>query len=161
MYKVDKRTIEITPSQRLTFHQKQSQPIMDKLHAYLNRLLDERLVEPNDSLGKAINYTLKHWQELTQFLRLESAPLDNNTMEQGLKIPIRGRKNWMFYKSTYGATVGGILTSVIYTCMLSNVNPHQYLVALQDNKEQIVKKPQAYLPWNYQNTLSNELSVAA
>ena len=88
-------------------------------------------------------------------LRLEGAPLDNNAMEQGLKIPIRGRNNWMFYKNTYGAYIGGVLTSVIYTCMLSGINPLHYLVVLQEYKNQIVKKPQAWLPWNYQKALSD------
>ena len=161
VYKVDKQTKKMTPIQRLTWHQKQSKPIMDKLHAYLNYLIDEHLVEPNDALGKAINYTLKHWHELTQFLRLEGAPLDNNDLEQRLKIAIRGRKNWMFYKNTYGASVGGVLTSVIHTCLLSGINPHHYLIALQEHQDQIIKEPQAYLPWSYQQTLSADLSIAA
>ena len=85
VYKVDKQTKNMTSKQRLLWHQKQSKPIMDKLHAYLTYLVDERLAEPNDSLGKAIRYTLNHWHQLTQFLRIEGAPLDNNALEQKLK----------------------------------------------------------------------------
>ena len=82
-------------------------------------------------------------------------------MEQGLKIPIRGRKNWMFYKNSYGAHIGGVITSVIYTAMLSGINPQHYLVALQEHKEQIIKEPQNFLPWNYQQRLSAPLAAAA
>jgi integrase len=30
-----------------------------------------------------------------------------------LKIPIRGRRTWLFYKTEYSAMIGGVLTSVI------------------------------------------------
>ena len=155
IYKVDKETTEMTSLNRLAHHKKFSTPITDKLHAYLFFLMDKKLVEPNEPLGKSVNYMLNHWHKLTQFLRVDGAPLDNNAMEQGLKIPIRGRKNWMFYKNTYGASVGGVLTSIIYTCMLSNVNPLNYLVAIQENQVQMIKNPDAWLPWCYQDTLSS------
>ena len=154
VYKIDKQTINMSAATRLKHHQKHSQPIMDELYAYLNRLIDEKLVEHNDKLGEVIKYMLKHQHEMTQFLRVEGAPLDNNSIEQGLKTPIRGRNNWMFYKTKNGASVGGVLTSIIYTCILSGINPIDYLTMLQENREQIIKEPSAYLPWTYQDTLS-------
>ena len=159
VYKVDAQTIDMTDRERLKHHQKHSKPMMDKLYGYLQYLLDEKLVEPNDDLGKAINYMLKHKHELTQFLRVEGVPLDNNALEQCLKIPIRHRKNSMFYKTKYGASIGGILTSVIYTCILSGINPVEYLTMLQVNRDQIIKEPNAYLPWTYQDTLSEPLAA--
>jgi len=159
VYKVDYQTTDMTDHERLKHHQKLSKPIMDKLYEYLHYLLDEKLVEPNDDLGKAINYMINHRHELTQFLRVEGVPLDNNALEQCLKIPIRHRKNSMFYKTKYGASVGGILTSVIYTCILSGINPIEYLTMLQENREQIIKEPSAYLPWTYQDTLSESIAA--
>jgi len=83
-------------------------------------------------------------------------------LKRGLKIPIRGRNTWLFYKTEYGAMVGGVLTSIIYTCELAGINPFEYLIALQVYKDQIVKEPQAWLPWNYENTLASlESSLAA
>lgn len=159
VYKVDYQTTDMTDHERLKHHQKHGKPVMDKLYEYLHYLLDEKLVEPNDDLGKAINYMIKHRHELTQFLRVEGVPLDNNALEQCLKIPIRHRKNSMFYKTKYGASVGGILTSVIYTCILSGINPIEYLTMLQVNREQIIKEPSAYLPWTYQDTLSEPMAA--
>jgi Transposase IS66 family len=40
--------------------------------------------EPNSGLGKAVSYTLPHWQALTLFLREPGAPLDNNLVERAL-----------------------------------------------------------------------------
>jgi hypothetical protein len=95
---------------------------------------------------------LKHWFELTQFLHIAPAPLDNNIVERDLKIPIRGRRTWLFYKTKYGAMMGGALTSIIYTCALSGVNPLHYLIALQEYKNRIVKELKKWLPWNYKDT---------
>ena len=160
IYQLDNETTEMTSSNRLAHHKKYSTPIAEELHTYLSELIENKYVEPNCPLGKSVNYMLKHWHQLTQFLRVEGAPLDNNDMEQGLKIPIRGRKNWLFYKNTYGASIGGVLTSVIYTCMLSGVNPLKYLVAIQENKEQVLNNPELWLPWCYQDALS-ALAIAA
>ena len=154
VYEHDEKTREMTKLERLKYHQVNSEPIMDQLHTYLLNQLESKQVEPNDSLGKSIKYMLKHWRELTQFLRVAGAPLDNNIVERSLKIPIRGRRTWLFYKTEYGAMIGGVLTSIIYTCMLSSINPLNYLIALQEHKNQIVKEPERWLPWNYQATLA-------
>ena len=72
----------------------------------LVRQLEDRLVEPNSSLGGAISYMLKHWERLTLFLRVPGAPLDNNICERALKRAILHRKNALFYKTCHGAHVG-------------------------------------------------------
>ena len=69
------RERNLTPQDRLELHQAQSGPTMDELHGWLHRQFDDRLVEPNSSLGKAIAYMLNHWQRLTLFLRVPGAPL--------------------------------------------------------------------------------------
>ena len=57
--------------------------------------------------------------------------------------------------------VGGVLTSIIATCVLADVNPLEYLIALQEHKDQIVKEPERWLPWNYQETLASPSLLAA
>jgi len=104
---------------------------------------------------------LKRWDKFTQFLKIPGAPIHNNDIERGLKIPIRGRNTWLFYKTEYGAMVGGILTSIIYTCELAGTNPFDYLVALEVYKDQIVKEPSSWLPWNYENARASFISSKA
>ena len=160
VYDHDAKTSHMSDIERLEHHQKHSAPIMDKLHQYLKSQQRLKLVEPNGALGKAIEYMTKHWYRLTQFLRVAGAPLDNNIVERGLKIPIRARRTSLFYKTEYGAMIGAVLTSVIYTCVLSNINPLEYLITLQENKNHIVKEPHAWMPWNYEAALQR-LSLAA
>lgn len=75
----------LTPAERLLFHQAESGPVMEELHAWLVRQFAERHVEPNSGLGKAISYLLRHGEALTLFLRVAGAPLDNNLCERALK----------------------------------------------------------------------------
>jgi len=79
------RRRKLSPQERLLFHQAESGPTMEELHVWLVRQFDERRVEPNSGLGKAISYLRRHWEKLTLFLRVPGAPLDNNVCERALK----------------------------------------------------------------------------
>lgn len=161
VYDHDEKTKTMRKQGRLEYHQKNTKPIMDALHEYITHQMISKKVEPNDSLGQAMKYMLNHWHALTQFLRVAGAPLDNNIVERALKIPIRGRRTWLFYKTEYGAMIGGVLTSIIYTCVLSGINPLEYLIALQEHKNRIVKEPEKWLPWNYKDNIPSLLTTAA
>jgi transposase len=60
----------------------------------------------------------------------------------------------MVYKTIYSAGIGGMLTSLIYTCHLNNQNPHNYLVALQVHQTQVLANPGKWLPWNYLDAMA-------
>ncbi|HZY88492.1 MAG TPA: IS66 family transposase [Gemmataceae bacterium] len=143
------RERQLSPQERLRFHQEASQPTMQKLHDWLKRQLDEKLTEPNSALGGAIGYMLRHWDKLTLFLRQAGAPLDNNVCERALKKAILHRKNSLFYKTQNGARVGDMFMSLIYTCQLNEVNPFEYLTQVQENVDEVAANPQRWMPWNY------------
>jgi len=65
---------------------------MDKLEQWLALQFEEKRVEPNSSLGKAIKYMTNHWEALTLFLQEAGAPLDNNICEQALKMAIISKR---------------------------------------------------------------------
>jgi transposase len=143
------RQQKMTPAERLTFHQTESGPLMDKLHEWFTGQLEEKKVEPNSGLGKAMLYMLRHWKKLTLFLREPDAPLDNNICERALKKVIQHRKNSLFFKTAHGAYIGDLFMSLIHTCQLCEANPFDYLTELQKHSEEIVKNPQDWMPWNY------------
>ena len=68
--------------QRLEYHRQHSLPVMEMLKCYLQALFDEKRVEPNSELGKAIKYLQRHWDKLTRFLSVAGAPLCNNVVER-------------------------------------------------------------------------------
>jgi transposase len=139
----------LSPEARLAFHIKETSPVANDLKAWLERQFDERLVEPNSSLGGAINYLLRHWNELTLFLRQAGAPLDNNICERALKKAVLHRKNALFYKTDHGASVGDLYMSLIYSCQLCGSDPFDYLTTLQRNADSLIARPEDWMPWNY------------
>lgn len=145
----------MSDEERLAFHQNKSGPLMEDLHQWLRDQIEEKMVEPNSGMGSAIRYMLKHWEPLTLFLRVPKAPLDNNICEKALKKAILNRKNAYFYKTTYGAYIGDLFMSLIYTCHLAKANPFDYLTQLQRHFQELKQNPDQWLPWNYQDTLSS------
>lgn len=146
------RERELTADDRLQFHQQHSLPRMEELHAWCRRQLDELKVEPNSGLGKAIQYLLRHWPELTLFLRQAGAPLDNNLCERALKKAILHRKNALFYRTANGAKVGDLFMSLIHTAELGGVNPFDYMTELLRQPD-LKTNPAQWMPWSYRATL--------
>jgi transposase len=138
----------------LRFHQEASGPTMEALHDWLTRQREEKRTEPNSALGGAIGYMLRHWDQLTLFLRQAGAPLDNNLCERALKKAILHRKNALFYKTRNGARVGDLFMSLIYTCQLNQANPLDYLTELQRHTDEVEACPERWMPWNYRDALA-------
>ena len=143
------RAQQMSAEARLAYHQAYSGPLMDELQSWLDKQFEERLVEPNSSLGQAIAYMQNHWTTLTRFLQLAGAPLDNNLVERALKLFIRQRTNSLFYKSEHSAYIASVLTSLIATCLYAGVNVLDYFVALQKHRAEVFADPAAWLPWTY------------
>jgi len=145
---------QMSPDERLAYHQSQSKPLMDALARWFQQQFDEHRIEPNSGLGEAIEYMQKRWDKLTLFLRKAGAPLDNNLCERALKKAILHRKNALFYKTQNGAHVGDLFMSLIYTCQLEGANAFEYLNALQQNTEELARHPEQWMPWNYRQAIA-------
>jgi hypothetical protein len=156
VYKHDKDTKEqnMSPDQRLQYHQEKSGPLIEKLKDWLTSQIEQNLVEPNSGLGQAISYMLNHWPKLTRFLSVPGAPLDNNVCEQALKRAILHRKNSLFYKNMHGAYIGDIFMSLIHTCNIMNINPFNYLVAIQKYSSEVFRNPSRWMPWNFMKIMA-------
>lgn len=152
-YDSQARERAMTPDERLQFHKEHSDPVMKELKEWLQAQFAERKTEPNSGLGKAINYLLRHWQPLTQFLRVAGAPLDNNIAERALKRAVLHRKNALFYRTLNGAHVGDLFMSLIHTCQLCGANSFDYMTELQRHARELAANPAEWMPWNYRQTL--------
>jgi len=156
VFKVDalSRQFRLTPEQRLRLHQRQSGPVMDELEAWMRAQFDEKRVEPNSGLGRAINYMIKRWTTFTVFLRMPGAPLENNVCERALKAAIRHRRNSLFYRSSHGARIGDCYMAILYTAEINGENPLAYLTALLSHTAAVARSPADWLPWTYRATLA-------
>lgn len=156
VYKNDKHCKEnnISPAERLKYHQEHSQQSMSDLKKWCKNIIENKEAEPNSILSTEIMYLLNHWDGLTSFLSIEGAELDNNQLEQKLRLSVLNRKNWLFYKSELGALIGDIICSLIKTCEAANVNPFDYFVWVMKNKDLSKTCPENFLPWRFKTQSS-------
>jgi len=152
LYKNEAQTKEMDAQQRLRFHQQHSSKLMAGFKKWLEGKMQGQQVEPNSSLGKAINYILKRWKKLTLFLRKPGVPIDNNVAERILKTAIRHRNNSLFYNTLNGAHIGDMFMSLILTCRFCGVAPFHYIVTLRQYAKHLAEDPSAWMPWNYKAT---------
>jgi transposase len=147
LYRIDASTRGKTPAERLAIHQQHSKPMLDELEVWIRAQYEGRLVEPNSSLSSALEYLLNTWQHLTEVTRTPGVPLDNNESERVLKTAARSRKNSLFFRNEIGALISDVLSSVVQTCVLNDVNPIAYLTALGASADAVRSTPAAWLPW--------------
>lgn len=151
IWEVDHITVErgMSAQARCEYHRTHSLPVMKAIRDWGLGHFDNETVEPNSGLGKAINYFIKHFDGLTAFSQVPGAQVDNNLMENQLKLVIRDRKNAMFKRTQAGADIGDVITSLIATCVESGTNALDYLITLQRENDRVKVSPEQYLPWNY------------
>ena len=160
VYAIDAKAkkLLISDEERLLLHQTESGPIMTELKLWLANQLDKKIVEENSALGEAILHTQKHWERLTLFLRLAGAPLTNDELEQKFKMVKLFLKNALFYRNLNGAFVGDIFMSIIHTAVLAGENPYEYLVAIQENRHEVLNNTDAWMPWNFRQNLTHSVN---
>lgn len=148
------RQYRLSPEQRLRLHQRESGPVLDELEAWMRAQFEQKRVEPNSGLGRAINYMIKRWTTFSLFLRVPGVPLENNICERALKAAIRHRRNSLFYRSSRGARIGDCYMSILYTAEINGENPLAYLTALLSHAAAVARSPADWLPWTYRATLA-------
>jgi hypothetical protein len=110
---------------RRVLRQEKSKPILDDIHAYLER--EQPQVLPKSPEGEAIAYTLSNWKALVRYCEDGDLEIDNNGAERSLRGVAVGRKNWMFYGSDEGGRTAAVLTSLIASCKRLHIDPFTYL----------------------------------
>ncbi len=159
IYDHEAHTKGMSREKRLAYHQEKSTPVMEELKLYLEEQKLE--FEPNSVPGKAIDYILNRWTQLSQFLRQVHAPLDTNIVERALKLVIQVRKSSMFYKSLSSAAFASYVQSALYSAAQNEINPCDYMCTLIENEKAVIENPNAWLPWHYQETLKQSLEAHA
>ena len=146
VFRFERQTKHLSPTERLAYHQAHSDPLLTDLKAWMASLSPS--VEPNSPLASTIQYMTKRWEGFTRFLQVEGAPIDNNIVERILKRLIFQRKNSFFYVNEYSAYVACVLTSIIMTAVTAGINVFEYFNTLQHHRHEVARQPERWLPWN-------------
>lgn len=125
LYAVEKKAKGGDAPQRYQAREQTSVPVLQRFRTWLEKTRQQ--VPPKTGLGKAVNYTLEYWPELSRYVENGAWPIDNNVAENSIRPFVIGRKNWMFSNSQRGAHASANLYSLIETAKANGREPYSYL----------------------------------
>lgn len=127
LYRIEKQAREEKLSSDAIYRlrQEQAKPVLEKFHPWL--LIKSGITPPKGLLGRAIQYTLNHWDRLIRYLEDGRLRPDNNLAENAIRPFVIGRKNWLFSGSPNGARASSALYSLIETAKANGLEPYRYL----------------------------------
>ena len=117
-----------------------------------------RKMTPKSELGKACNYSLNNWSYLTTYLNHGQIAIDNNAMENAMRPPAIGRKNWLFIGHPKAGDRSAILYSILISCQRLEINPYDYLcdVLTKDTQNLNDKELTTLTPANWKKARESE-----
>ncbi len=126
LYAIEKKLKEdkAEPVQIKQVRMAEAKPVLAEFKLWL--LKQQKTVLPKSPLGKAIFYSDKHWDSLTQYINDGRIKIDNNRSERAIKPFVIGRKNWLFNSTTKGADASSILFSLVQTCKEHDIDVFAY-----------------------------------
>jgi transposase len=148
LYRIEQSLNDKIAGEKYRVRQDQSQLILDKLKAWLDKSLSQ--VPPKTALGKALYYLDSQWLRLINYIQQGDYPIDNNAAENAIRPFVIGRKNWLFSASQQGATASANLYSLIETAKANGLESYTYLKTIFTElpNAKTVEQIESLLPWN-------------
>ena len=124
LYQVEEKAKQMGPEPRREFRQRHARPVLCAFKDWLDQRL--KLVRPKSPLAQAIGYVIRQWDALCRYTDNGALSIDNNLAERTLRPVAIGRKNWLFAGSDEGAKRAAVIFSLVASCQLHGVDPHEY-----------------------------------
>ncbi|PND39684.1 IS66 family transposase [Paucibacter aquatile] len=149
LYATERELAGLSDDERRSRRQALARPQWSQLKAWL--ALERRRVADGGSTAAAIDYTLKHWGALTQYLDDGAVPIDNNHLERQIKPWAMGRKAWMFIGSELAGQRAAVVMSLVQSARMCGHEPLAYLRdVLQRLPTQLNSRIEELLPHRWQ-----------
>ena len=111
--RLEREAKNLLPEDRHQIRQEQAAPIWATIQERAQALQPQLL--PQSSLGKALSYFLNEYEALTGYLKSGTFQIDNNLIENSIRVPAVGRRRWLFI----GHPDAGWRSAVIYSLIVS------------------------------------------
>lgn len=128
LYRIEREAKDagLDPAAKVALRRKDAVPLLELLKVMIQTTATAVL--PESLLGKAAQYAISRWTELTRYVEVGELEIDNNSIENAIRAVAIGRKNYLFLGSPDG---GGLRAEVFYsligTCKRLGINPFEYL----------------------------------
>ncbi len=136
-------------------------PIMDEFYNWMTEI--QPTVPETFKFGKALDYAIKAWPHLMNYLDCPEIYLDNSIAERSIRPYVLSRKNFLFCGSEDGARSTCLLFSLIECAIMNNINPEEYLSSIfelaADTTDWTDSKWSELLPWNIKLIKKSDVST--
>jgi len=117
---------EWKPDEILKHRQEYAPPILANLKVKLLKIQADPQTLPESPLSKAVNYTLREYDALCNYILRHDYALDNNAIERQMRYISLSRKNSLFCGSHAGAERTALIYSLACSCRLNGINTFEY-----------------------------------
>ncbi|TWC77152.1 transposase [Rhizobium sp. SJZ105] len=151
LFDIEREINGLTAEQRLERRRKDSQPLAEELHDWLQ--IERAKLSRSSPVSEPIDYMLKRWDGFTSFLDDGRICMTNNAAERALRGFALGRKSWLFAGSDRGADRAAFMATLIITAKLNDIDPQAWLADVLANiADTPISRLEQLLPWNWKPT---------
>lgn len=108
-----------------------TRPLWETLHLWcMNEILNH---DKHSQMYKALNYVIRHFEELTAYLDIPEMPLDNNATEREIRAMVMGKKAYLFCQTDEACERAAMMYSFFGACKVKGKNPERWLAYVLDH----------------------------
>lgn len=129
LYRIERaaRKGRFSAAERRAYREEHARPILEEMRKTLDAYAAEPGYLPKSPLGQAGGYTLRLWERLERYVEQGEVEIDNNLIENAMRLVAVARKNFLFAGSEAGAERAALFFSLMESCRRLEINPHEYL----------------------------------
>ena len=127
LYKIEEnlRRQRAGPALREAIRAAQSRPIFERIYKAIDIMRPKHF--PQSAFGKAMTYAINQRPALARYLADGRIEIDNNLVENAIRLTAIGKKNFMFFGSAGAGQRGAILYTIVESCRRRGIDPLAYL----------------------------------
>lgn len=125
IYEIERRVKESSIEERYRVRQEEAVPILEELQKWMIEQYSS--VTPKSPIGKALEYSMKRWNELSAYTSDGRLEIDNNKIENEIRPIALGRKNFLFAGSHESAQRIAMIYSLLATCKANGIDPLKWI----------------------------------
>jgi transposase len=152
LYAIEREIKELNTEERYKIRQEKSSVVLKELGEWMVEQYSQ--VTPKSAIGKALEYSMKRWKELSHYTTDGNLQIDNNLVENDIRPIALGRKNYLFAGSHESAQRIAMVYSLLGTCKAHNVNPQEWLTKVfEEIPNRKVNNLEDLLPQNFKSNM--------
>ena len=125
------REKKLQGKEKAQFRKDNAEPLWESFKLWASSAI---LDVPKDSLiFKALNYLLRNYAELTNYIDIPEMPLDNNDTERLIRDMVMGKKSYLFCRDLDACKRAAMMYSLFGACKVLDKNPERWLCHVLKN----------------------------